>query len=593
MASFVARGWRMPRPAYREAALPCLALFLVYAVSVAVVGVSGDFPLNDDWAFLTTTRDFVRTGTFIPSGWSSIPIVSEALFAAPFCMLSHCGSDDLRLATLLAAVLLFSATFALARSAPLARSGAGNNAIAATAAILVAFNPVAYALSFTFMTDILFAAFLVAGAWSFLRALERESAALLVLATLLTLAATLTRQLGLCLALAYLVVRVVAMLRARRWRWRVPLAALPLLLCGAALLLLKHWLVVSGRLPALYDAKSNDLVNTLKSPLGALLRVGHNTSIIVLYMGLFTLPMTLFTRRPAAAVATPAPRWTRWLPTAAAGALTLLAAADLATLHRLMPAGGNILIAQGIGPLFLRDVAVLGLPDVPPLPTAFWLIVTLLSLLGGFLLVERLARQIVDLLARPWRGPLDAARTGRLFALVALLSYFAPLLLISFYDRYLIPMLPIALYLLASGPADPLAGPWPADPLAGPWPAARWRATFATVLCVLISVYAVLAVHDYMAWNRARWRAIADLELSKGIAASRIDGGMEYNGLRAYRPDYVAKDGKSWWWIDRDDYQITFDAIPGMAVAGAYPYRTWLPPATRSIKVLTRENAAD
>lgn len=552
-------------------AVVVLVLVSVYVGVVAFIGASGDFPLNDDWAYATTTRAFSRTGVFTPSSWSSIPLLTQVLVALPVCAATACGSDDLRLVTLLAAMLLFAATVVLVAGK---RPTMG---LPLLAGAVVAFNPVVLTLAFTFMSDTLFAALMTVGAILFMRSIERNSTPLAVLGTATAIAATLTRQLGLCLPLAFLAVACIRMASARSWRRQALPALLPLAACVIALMALKAWLRATGRLPALYDVKSSLLVETLHSPVASLLRVGHNLSVIVTYMGLFTLPMLLATRAPPATSRAGRDR-TRSAPRLVAGLVTALAILDLASLHRLMPSGGNVLVPQGVGPLLLRDSAILGTGGVAPLPSTFWVAVTLLGLLGAFLLTERVVAGVQSLFAAPaspepsWS--FDRSRLSILFAAVAALSYVAPLLLIPFYDRYLVPLLPLTLFfLVATSPGAARA---------------YWRSACAASLCGLISAYAVLAVHDYMAWNRARWQAIADLEARPGVGADRIDGGMEYNGLRSYRPDYVVQDGKSWWWVDNDDYQVTFEPVPGREPVAQYAYRTLLPPAWRSIKVLQK-----
>ena len=182
--------------------LPLLILAVVFVGSVAFVGLSGDFPLNDDWSYAIATRRLVATHSWAPTGWTSMPLISNALWAMPICSASACGFDDLRLATMLASLLLFSATYFLV--------GLNNKEVLVplVAALLVAFNPIAYALSFTFMTDILFTALVTTSAFLFIVSLERDSVAMAQLGTLVALAATLSRQLGLCIPLAYMVARL-------------------------------------------------------------------------------------------------------------------------------------------------------------------------------------------------------------------------------------------------------------------------------------------------------------------------------------------------------------------------------------------------
>lgn len=548
----------------RVSLLPLLILTAVFVGSIAFVGVSGDFPLNDDWSFAITTRRLAAAHTWAPVGWASMTLVTNALWALPICLASSCGFVDLRLATMLAALLLFSATYFLA--------GLNNKRayIPLAAALLVAFNPIAYALSFTFMTDILFTALIAISAFLFIVSLERDSVGLALLGAFVALAATMSRQLGLCIPLAYMVARL---LQEGDWRRKSIMALAPLILCAGAFVLFDGWLRESGKAPFLYGAPSAAILNVLKSPIVQMLsRLGWNLITALLYLGLFSLPMLLLTRRPN--LVARAPSWLRWVPTAAAAAIAAIAGMGMVAMHRTMPISANILAPQGIGPLLLRDAEILQLKNVPALPSAFWILVTLLAIWGMFELTARGIIYAVNTGVTRWRGRFEPGEAGVLFAATAIVAYYAPLMMLpAFFDRYHLPVLPLAMFFLASVSAAGSIN--------------RYRVYAASALCLLIAIFSVLGTHDYMAWNRARWAAITDLE-SAGIAnPANLDGGLEYNGYFSYNPFGEKHNGKSWWWIDKDDYQITFGPIAGMGVFKTYPYETLLPPATRAIQVLT------
>src|SRR5579863_3830251 len=91
------------------------AVAVVFVGTVAFVGPSGDFPLNDDWAYATMTRKLVATATWTPINNARMPMISNALWAAPVCAASSCSFGVLRLSTLLASLLLLSTTFLLLR----------------------------------------------------------------------------------------------------------------------------------------------------------------------------------------------------------------------------------------------------------------------------------------------------------------------------------------------------------------------------------------------------------------------------------------------------------------------------------------------
>jgi hypothetical protein len=539
-------------------------LAAVFVGSIAFVGISGDFPLNDDWSFAITTRRLAAAHTWAPVGWASMTLVTHSLWALPICLASSCGFVNLRLATMLAALLLFSATYFLA----------GLNSkrayIPLAAALLVAFNPIAYALSFTFMTDVLFTALIAISASLFIVSLERDSVGLALLGALVALAATMSRQLGLCIPLAYMVARL---LQEGDWRRKSMMAFAPLVLCAGSFVLFDVWLRESGRAPFLYGAPSAAILAVLKLPIVQMLsRLGWNLITALLYLGLFTLPLLLLTRRPN--FVAKAPWWLRWVPTAAGASIAAIAGAGMIAMHRTMPISGNIIVPQGIGPLLLRDTAILQLENVPALPSAFWILVSLLAIFGMFELTARGIIYAVNTGITRWRGRFEPGEAGVLFAATAILAYYAPLMVLpAFFDRYNLPVLPLAMFFLASVSAAGAIN--------------RYCIYAASALCLLIAIFSVLGTHDYMTWNRARWTAIADLE-NAGIAnPANLDGGMEYNGYFSYNPFLQKHENTSWWWIDKDNYQITFGSIAGKQVFKTYPYETLLPPARRAIYVLS------
>jgi 4-amino-4-deoxy-L-arabinose transferase-like glycosyltransferase len=315
MRLFSLRSFGSSAYAANGSLLRLLALTAVFVGSVAFVGPAGDFPLNDDWSYAIATRTLVATHTWMPTGWTSMSLITNALWAVPFCAVSSCGFGDLRLSTLLASLLLFSATYFLVAS------NSKEPSVPLVAALLVAFNPIAYALSFTFMTDILFSALVTTSAFLFIVSLERNSVGLAVLGTVVALAATMSRQLGLRTPLAYLVVRL---LQAGDWRRKLAIALAPLILCAASLVLFNSWLRETGKLPAFYDLPSDTVLIVLTSPVKQMISsIGWHLTTALLYLGLFSMPMLLLTGRPT--FVTKVHPWLRTVPTAAGGAAAFLA----------------------------------------------------------------------------------------------------------------------------------------------------------------------------------------------------------------------------------------------------------------------------
>lgn len=545
---------------WRHLTLPLL--IALYLAAIVVVQPHGDFPLNDDWSYAVSLRTLLFDHDWRPSGWISTPLITQSLLAAPFCLVTACSYEALRAFSLACGLVLLVASYFLFRRITRPEFAAGLGAAA------VALNPVNFELSFTYMTDISFAALLALAMLAFLQTLRSDSIALYAAACLLAVAATLCRQLGLCIPFAYLALSAfVPGLRGRR----IVRALLPLVLCVAAFGLFELWLQQTGRVPALYHQKEGIILDILRQPVALIKRAVFHLVIVFLYFGLFALPALILRQVPP--VGAPG-SWLRWVPRLAAAAAALYACGLLWRMQSLMPISNNILIPQGLGPLTLRDTFILNLNNVPSLPVSFWAVVTALSVIGLFRLTEVVTsfalRLVIDR-----RDAAAEGGVGGIFAFACTGAYLCPLLVAGFFDRYLMGFMTIVwMFVLAATTATPRVP--------------TWRNAAAGAVCAGFAIFAVLATHDYLSWNRARWQAIADAQRLDGANAATMDGGFEFNGSTSYDATYVQRPDKSWWWVKDDSYQITFGPVPGMTEVRRYPYATYLPPDTRFIYVLRR-----
>jgi len=103
---------------------------------------------------------------------------------------------------------------------------------------------------------------------------------------------------------------------------------------------------------------------------------------------------------------------------------------------------------------------------------------------------------------------------------------------------------------------------------------------------IISGTFSLAATHDYLSWNRARWKALNHLVHEKHISPRSIDGGFEFNGWHNYDPQYRYQAGKSWWWVHQDDYIISFGPITGYQKVETYHYSRWLPGGKGKIFIL-------
>src|SRR6267378_993327 len=181
----------MPVLSKRNQLLDLALLVMIFAVSIVVVNPLGDFPLDDDWSFARTVKGLVEHGDWRPTGWTSPTLITQSLWGAIFCVAAGFSFNALRFSTLTLALVGILGVYVLFII------NIRDRLLAVTAALTLAFNPIYYVLSNTFMTDVPFTALAILSSIFFVRCIRRFGYLDLSIACLLAVAATLCRQLGL------------------------------------------------------------------------------------------------------------------------------------------------------------------------------------------------------------------------------------------------------------------------------------------------------------------------------------------------------------------------------------------------------------
>ncbi len=181
-----------------------------------------------------------------------------------------------------------------------------------------------------------------------------------------------------------------------------------------------------------------------------------------------------------------------------------------------------------------------------------------LSLVGcvaGAALLARLGRR---LRAGAWQEPLT------LFTAVHVLMLLVPFTL---FDRYLIVLLPGALYLAT----DPRPEACAARTMG--W---RPRRTAGLVTLAVFGLFSLGLLHDWLSWNAARW-ALGRRALERGIHASDIEGGFEWEGW--YSGAQAPPKPRGVW-------ALSFSVRNGTQAVDREPYDLWLIPGQRDFYLL-------
>lgn len=522
-----------------------LLLIAVWILAVLAVDPIGNFPLNDDWAYASAVRALVQQGEIRLSGWTATNLIAQLLWGALFCLPFGFSFTALRVSTLVLAVLGVLATYGLLREAQ-AKPGT-----ALIGAATLAFAPIYFALSFTFMTDVPFTAVATLSSWLLLRGLRRGGRTEIIAGLALAMTAILIRQIGLAIPIAFALAYVIK----RGFGFRRVIEAITPITAGFAVqTAYQGWLHWLDRVPPTFGAQIATIRTQLSLPWPTI--IGDAATIFfyfLVYTGFLLLPFLIVVYRADSG------RRERIVYLGAAGAsavVTVILAAD----RVLMPLHGNVLSKAGIGP-----------SDLASSPALFRLLMTFLAFFGAFLQVPGLIRgsSIESFASR--RAGFGAQRPHVLaFALAIIAIEFAPMPFLGlgphgFYDRYLIVLLPWLMVILAGCDFAP--------------PSSRRRAAWVTGVAALVSMtaFSIGATHDYMAMHRTHWAALDDTMRRYHVGPESIDGGFEFNAWYLYDDNYISKPGKSWWWVIDDDYVVQRFLRLGYEKLAEYSVDCWLP----------------
>jgi hypothetical protein len=499
-----------------------------------------NFPLNDDWAFARGALAFAKGQGIHYFGWASMPQLGQWLWSLPFQLVLGPTLFALRFSTIVVGWLGLWAFGDLLRS-----DGVDERRVGLLTAAL-AVNPLFFLLQGTFMTDVPALSFALVALALYGRAVAGGSLRLLAGAAAVALLAVTTRQntASVCLVAAVLLWRA-RHLRGRLLWWSG--VAVPLV----AALAIHFWFQGRSDVRALTPCLAR-LPDLLLLPF-----------LVVHFCGLSALPAL------AVGGLGPSRRFVAFLLVllACAGAWAYfsshlpypLSTGSDGAHPGLFPYSQNMLTPWGAfaGSAFDGSF-ILGFRPLL-LGWRSRLALTLLGCLGGAGLLARLSVG-----KRSGIGP-GALVLFTIFQLLALLA------LRDLYDRYLLFLLPGALY--CGGVVLPGTQPRRA---AWPW---------ALALLSVLTIVSVGLMHDWLAWNSARW-TVGQRALARGIPDWEIEGGVEWNGWYAMadRPDvpvrgYLLPFTREWFSGLTGHFGLSFSEFPGTVTRDSEPYTLWLPPA--------------
>ncbi|HEY4220880.1 MAG TPA: glycosyltransferase family 39 protein, partial [Myxococcota bacterium] len=137
------------RPSARARDALALGVIVVVTVLLALlVGVQGEFPLNDDWAYAWSAQHFADTGEMRILDWAAPSLIAHLAWGALVVKLAGPSYVALRVGTLAFAATASCLLYVLARKSAL------SSAPALAMALALSTSPWWAAVSFTYLTDV-------------------------------------------------------------------------------------------------------------------------------------------------------------------------------------------------------------------------------------------------------------------------------------------------------------------------------------------------------------------------------------------------------------------------------------------------------
>jgi len=577
-----------------------------FLLNFLVIGVQGDFPLNDEWMYGLEVQKMLESGNLHLYGGSPA-CAAHIVVGALVCNFTGFSYVTLRVCSLVFAFVGCVLLYGVLRQLKIHRREA------TLAAFVLASNPLYVNLSFCYMTDVPALCYTLMYMMLVIAGLKRREPRFFLAAALPLLLCIAVRQNSALFAIAN---GLLALLLYRRSK----ISALTILLALVAAPMgwaygMDKMMTFINEYPSAYDWYKREISRLLylsvSNPYAFCFLETVSTVRAGAYLGLFCWPLlagffdpTMWLRTKGAAETishapdtqlSELPFTTAWrviradVAVYAFGAMiiTLAATAFLVVFQqKLMPFSPNLLLIPELGPVTI----IFTKQHLRPLlicitAVAAWVAYILIFTLAcsthrTVLLCYRNRHRLSDTQSRDASCFFVMIICGLSFSWSVFHSTIANL------DRYFLA---------------PLVFVIPCVLMSARWLRIRCVTPISVVVAVVIALYSTCAQHDYLSWSRARWQAISALE-AKGLTRNQIDGGIEYNysrdpalsndlQLSANTFKSIHRGGSTtsnmrWWSINGERFIVSLCPIPGYRVDKEYPYFSTLSGGTKKLLVL-------
>ncbi|MBM2813383.1 MAG: hypothetical protein HW421_145 [Ignavibacteria bacterium] len=547
----------------REIFVDLLIIASVWIGLIFIVDPTGEFPLNDDWLYAKSVLILITNSHIKLMDYISMTLLSNIIWGALFCKLFGFSFLTLRVSNLVISYIGIGIFYVILRLFGLKRL------VAYLFTGILAFNPIFFSISYTFMTDNFFLTVILLSFLFFVFYLKYDSNYYLIPAIFFSVVATLSRQIGLFLPLGFgLAVLFFGGLNLRK----SIRAFLPFFI--SLFFLISYYLFLNeySRVPQSSDYHTGIIANTLENPLSIAKSITKNFLSSIYRIGFFLLPLLPFLIRYLYRLI-----GKRKINLIITSLVLIPSIFSLFYYIDKLPLFWNSIHSGGIGPITLNNFESLPNSHYSTLPNSFWLVVSFLSILNGSILFSYFVTSFFERIRDFNSFRLNKQNIFIIFPAFSIIIYWLLFSLTYFFDRYLVIFIPffIILIIILWGDINSLIK------------------THSKILMALILVFflgfSVLGTIDYLNWNRIRWNALSELTFIDGISPLKINGGYEFNGWYCYYVNTEDDSEKTRWLVQEDEYIVSFDEKKKYNIYKAYKYQRLLPFHSDTFFILKRK----
>jgi len=542
-----------------------VAVFTVYALATILLPTLAPVSISDDWTYIRSVEYLVNRWEIHILPVAAATEITQLFWGGAFGLVFGVTPGVLRVSTILIVLLSAIALRDMFRDLHV------SNQRAALGTALYLFNPIMFAISYSFMSDPHFVAWMTIAAWLYLKAEMQDRPDLLWWASVLATIACLERPHG-----AFIPIGVATwhLLSGRLRIDRQPIRSLAAIGLIPAVTMLLLYTVFNNGLPS----QQGLFLSEMKSagPTETWLLMKRLAVIEIAYTGFFVLPLIIgamvgvwraLGNLPTYAIRT----------VIAAVAITAAGMAWFWNQGRLMPYIPHFFGRGGPGSGDLQH-------SRPPLfqPSVF----ELLTIACGVAAICALV-----MFLRSVAAPHRFGRSG-IGLLTCLLGWQAAGVLpqsflfrnwIISLDRYLLPMLPFIV----------LIAVWAVDDREL-LPLLAWPAVAA------VALFSIAGTRDVLVFQSDVWQIARQLNAA-GVPSTRLDAGYAWDAYHlwefSYQNHLEPRSVNGPWWVmsyaqaTDSTYVIAGAPIEGYMVISAHEYSSWLHKSHMYLFVMRRLDA--